>query len=470
MSRRKKNIIIPQLTITDIADGGKAMGRDNDMVIFVDKGVPGDVVEVQLKRKKKKYAEGRVLNYVELSPLRREPVCEHFGVCGGCKWQYLSYENQLKYKEKSVFEAIRRLSGTTPQIQNNIIGSEDEYFYRNKLEFTFSNKRWLTEEEVKSSETIDKKDALGFHIPGMFDKIVDINKCHLQASPSNEIRNFIRAYALEKKLAFFDIREQHGLLRNLIIRTALTGEVMVIVVFFKNEDENIKNLMQALQENFSEVTSWNYIINEKKNDSIHDQEVINFSGNDHIIEKMGDLKFKISPKSFFQVNVKQAVKLYDLAKEMAEITENDIVYDLYTGTGTIANYVAKSAKKVVGIEYIDDAIKDAKINSQLNEIHNTSFFAGDMKDVLNDDFIQANGKPNIIITDPPRAGMHDDVTAKILEIAPERVVYVSCNAATQARDIGMMKEYYDLIKIQPVDMFPQTHHVENIALLIRKKK
>jgi 23S rRNA (uracil1939-C5)-methyltransferase len=467
MARKSK--VIPSLTITDIADEGKALGRFNDMVVFVDRVVPGDVVEAYISRKKKNYAEARVTKVLEKSALRTAPICSHFGVCGGCKWQFLAYENQLKFKEKTVFDAIRRIGGVEPITLNNILGSEDQYFYRNKLEFTFSNNRWLTVEEVKERDNIDDRNALGFHIPGMFDKIVDIEKCYLQAEPSNEIRNFIKDFALQKDFTFFDLVKQKGLLRNLIIRTALTGKNMVIVVFFENDMEKISYLMNELKEKFDSVSSWHYIINEKKNDSIHDQEVIHFAGKDHIIEKMGELNFKISPKSFFQVNVKQAVKLYDIAKNLANISSEDVVYDLYTGTGTIANYVAKDAKKVVGIEYIDDAIKDAKINSTLNGISNTDFYAGDMKDVLNDEFIRKNGKPNIIITDPPRAGMHEDVVKKILEIAPEKVVYVSCNAATQARDIAWMKHLYEITEIQPVDMFPQTHHVENVALLTKKK-
>jgi 23S rRNA (uracil1939-C5)-methyltransferase len=444
-------------------------------VIFIKGAVPGDIVDVQITRKKSKYREANTIAIKQASEKRVEPVCIHFGTCGGCKWQNMSYEWQLFYKQKQVTDALTRLAKIElPEIQK-ILPSKKIYFYRNKLEFTFSNKKWLTIEQINDKsisfgdETGDiTRNALGFHIPGMFDKILDIEKCHLQEEPSNAIRNEIKKYALTNKLTFFDLREQTGLLRNIIIRSTSTDEWMLIVSFFYNDKENIEKLLNYISDKFPQITSLQYVINSKKNDTISDLEIISYKGDDSIYENMEGLKFKIGPKSFYQTNSEQAYELYKVTRDFASIKNTDIVYDLYTGTGTIANFVAHQAKKVVGVEYVPAAIEDAKINSQINNITNTSFFAGDMKDVLNDAFINENGKPDVIITDPPRAGMHDDVTKKILEIEPEKIVYVSCNPATQARDLQMLDAKYKVIKVQPVDMFPQTHHVENVVLLEKR--
>lgn len=471
-NNKKPLPILENIAVTDASSDGQSIARTDEYVIFIKGAVPGDVVDLQITRKKSKYREANTIAVRSASDKRVAPVCKHFGTCGGCKWQNMSYEWQLFYKQKQVSDALTRLAKIElPEFQK-ILPSQKVYFYRNKLEYTFSNKKWLTIEQINDKdlsfgdETGEiSRNALGFHIPGMFDKILDIDTCYLQEEPSNAIRNEIRAYALEHRLPFFDLREQVGLLRNIIIRSTSTGEWMLIVSFFYNDKENIKKLLDHVSEKFPQITSLQYVINSKKNDTISDLEIISYKGNDSIYENMEGLKFKIGPKSFYQTNSEQAYELYKITRDFAGIKNTDVVYDLYTGTGTIANFVAHQAKKVVGVEYIPAAIEDAKINSSINNITNTAFFAGDMKDVLNDAFILQNGKPDVIITDPPRAGMHDDVTNKILEIAPQRIVYVSCNPATQARDLQLLDAKYKVTKIQPVDMFPQTHHVENVVLL-----
>jgi len=466
MSRKKKELpLIENVEITDIAAEGKAIAKVNDLVVFIPYAVPGDVVDLQLTRKKNKYAEGKTVKFIKYSPDRAEAFCEHFGICGGCKWQILPYSEQLKYKQKQVADNLTRIGKVNlPEIQP-ILGSEKTEFYRNKLEFTFSNKKWLTLEQIHSGETFDNMNALGFHIPGMFDKVLDINKCWLQDDISNRIRNFIREYCYANDCTFFDLRNRGGLMRNLIIRTSTTGELMLIVVFYENDQEKREKLLTAITTEFPQITSLLYIINEKANDTITDQVVLTWIGNDFIYEKMEGLKFKIGPKSFYQTNSEQAYNLYKITRDFAGLTGNELVYDLYTGTGTIANFVAKQAKQVIGIEYVEEAIEDAKYNSENNKIDNTLFYAGDMKDILTQDFINQHGKPDVIITDPPRAGMHDDVIKAILFANPDRIVYVSCNPATQARDLSLLDEVYKVVKVQPVDMFPHTHHVENVILL-----
>ncbi len=465
---KKPAQILENITVIDASSDGQSIAKTDEYVIFIKGAVPGDVVDVQITRKKSKYREAKTIAIKHKSEKRTDSVCSHFGTCGGCKWQNMSYEWQLFYKQKQVTDALTRLAKIDlPEIQK-IIPSAKTYNYRNKLEYTFSNKKWLTIEEIDSQQNIEDKNALGFHIPGLFDKILDIEKCHLQEEPSNSIRLTVKDFALKNNLSFFDIREQMGLLRNIIIRSTSTGEWMVIVSFFYDDKENIANLLNHLSEQFPQITSLQYVINSKKNDTISDLDIVVFKGNDSIYENMEGLKFKIGPKSFYQTNSEQAYELYKVTRDFAAITSNEIVYDLYTGTGTIANFVAHQAKKVVGVEYIPAAIEDAKINSAINTISNTTFFAGDMKDVLSNEFIKQNGKPDVIITDPPRAGMHEDVTKKILEIEPDRIVYVSCNPATQARDLQILDSKYKVTKVQPVDMFPQTHHVENVVLLEKK--
>ena len=439
------------------------------MVIFVPFGAPGDVVDIQLTRKKNSYAEGKAVHFHSYSPHRVEPFCQHFGVCGGCKWQHIPYEDQLKYKQKQVLDNLTRIGKVQPEEVLPILGSAKTTFYRNKLEFTFSNKKWLTEEEVKSGVTPDTWNGVGFHIPTLFDKVLDIQKCWLQDDISNRIRNCIKAYCLSHEgYPFFDLRNQEGFIRTLMIRTASTGDLMVVVVFFHEDQERREALLSHVAEQFPEITSLLYVINGKCNDTITDQEVIVFKGKDHIIEEMEGLHFKVGPKSFYQTNSEQAYNLYKVARSFAGLTGNELVYDLYTGTGTIANFVARQSKQVIGIEYVPEAIEDAKVNASLNGLENTLFYAGDMKDILTADFIQQHGRPDVIITDPPRAGMHDDVIKTILAAEPKRVVYVSCNPATQARDLSLLDVKYALKKVQPVDMFPHTHHVENVVLLEKR--
>ncbi|MDR2843545.1 MAG: 23S rRNA (uracil(1939)-C(5))-methyltransferase RlmD [Candidatus Symbiothrix sp.] len=464
-NNKKPLPLLEKVTITGIAAEGKAVARYNDLVIFIPFVVPGDVVDIQLTRKKNSYAEGKAVFFHEYSAQRTEAVCEHYGICGGCKWQILPYSEQIRYKQQQVADNLTRIGKIELPEISPILGSGKAEFYRNKLEFTFSNKRWMTETEIKSGATFDNMNALGFHIPGMFDKVLDINKCWLQDDISNQIRNEIKDFALKNNYTFFDLRNQNGLMRNIIIRTSSTGEVMLIVVFYENDKDLREALLNHLVEKFPQITSLLYIINEKANDTITDREVFTFKGKDHIFEEMEGLKFKIGPKSFYQTNSEQAYNLYKIAREFAGLSGNELVYDLYTGTGTIANFVAKSAKQVIGIEYVPEAIEDARVNSEINGIGNTLFFAGDMKDILNVAFIEEYGRPDVIITDPPRAGMHDDVIDAILFAEPKRIVYVSCNPATQARDLSLLDPKYKVAKIQPVDMFPHTHHVENIVLL-----
>ena len=474
MARKKKQLpLLEKVTITDVAAEGMALARVNDLVVFVPYVVPGDVVDLQVKRKKHSYAEAVVVHFHEYSPTRAVPFCQHYGVCGGCKWQVLPYEEQIKYKQKQVEANLRRIGKIELPEITPILGSEKTQFYRNKLEFTFSNKRWLTEEEVAQEVKYDQMNAVGFHIPGAFDKVLAIEKCWLQDDISNRIRNAMRDYAYEKGLSFFNLRTQEGLLRNLMIRTSSTGELMVLLqcnVTCAEEDEQMKGLLQYVADGFPEITSLLYVINNKCNDTIGDLDVHVFRGNDHIFEEMEGLRFKVGPKSFYQTNSEQAYNLYKIARTYAGLTGNELVYDLYTGTGTIANFVSRQARKVVGIEYVPEAIEDAKVNSAINGIENTLFYAGDMKDILTRDFIEEHGRPDVIITDPPRAGMHTDVIDAILFAAPQRIVYVSCNPATQARDLQLLDKAYRVAAVQPVDMFPHTHHVENVVLLERREE
>nr|MBA3901797.1 23S rRNA (uracil(1939)-C(5))-methyltransferase RlmD [Bacteroidota bacterium] len=449
---RKPLPILEKVEIIDAGSEGKAIAKVDEMVIFVSHAVPGDIADLQVTRKKSSYMEAKAVFIHKPSEHRVDAVCQHFGTCGGCKWQSMSYSAQLHYKQKQVYDNLKRLGKVELPETTPILGSKETYFYRNKLEYTFSNKRWMTEEEIASNAEFKNKDALGFHIPKMFDKILDIETCYLQPEPSNEIRNEIRKFAIENEYSFYDIRNHEGFLRNVIIRNTSTGEWMVILSVFQDDDEKIKALLDHLDATFPQITALLYVVNPKKNDTIFDLEVITYKGNGFITEEMEGLKFKISAKSFYQTNSEQAYELYKITRDFAQIEPHHTIYDLYTGTGTIANFIASKAKKVVGIEFVEAAIEDAKINSSLNNISNTMFFAGDMKDVLNDDFIKEHGKPEVIITDPPRAGMHQDVVEKILEIHPERIVYVSCNPATQARDLAIFDSKYTVEKVQPVDM------------------
>ena len=461
--------LLGKVRITDIGAEGNAIARIDNQVIFVPMLIPGDVVDIRVRKKRRKFMEGTVVRFHEYSPDRIKPRCAHFGVCGGCKWQHLPYEKQLQFKEKQVKDNLIRIGKVDIPDTDPILGSSEIFFYRNKLEYTFSDKRWLTREEMISDNDHLNEDALGFHIPGMFDKVLDIRECHLQPEPSNAIRDAVRRYAHRKSLAFFNLRQQSGFLRNLIIRNTSSGKVMVIVVFYLDEKERIEGLLDFLASEFPQIYSLFYIINTKQNDSLADQVPVLYKGEDHLLEEMEGLKFRIGPKSFYQTNTKQSLRLYKTAKDFAALTGNEVVYDLYTGAGTIANFIADSAQKVIGIEYIDEAVRDAAINSEINNIRNTQFFAGDIRSLLNNEFISENGKPDIIITDPPRAGMHEDVVKQIINASPGKVIYISCNPSTQARDISLMSEYYVVTRIQPVDMFPHTHHVENVILLERKK-
>jgi len=467
MSRNRKSgtvTILPNLEIIDIAEEGKGVAKADELVVFVDKAVPGDVVDVRLVKKKKNFAEAVIEELHTASPFRTDPFCQHFGVCGGCKWQHMQYDAQLNFKYKNVEAALQRLAKVDTTSMEPILGSAENKYYRNKLEYTFSNKRWLDKVDMDDRDDLELN-ALGFHVPGRFDKILDIQHCYLQAEPSNTLRNQVRAYALRTGLTFYDLRNHEGNLRNLIIRTSSTGEVMVAVIFAYVEQSEIDGLMEYLKVNFPEITSLQYIVNQKKNDTIFDQDVVTYAGRDHIFEEMDGLKFKIGIKSFYQTNSAQAHELYKITRDFAGFTGNELVYDLYTGAGTIANFVARNVKQVVGIEYVPTAIEDAKFNSQLNGIDNAIFYAGDMKDILTADFISAHGKPDVVITDPPRAGMHTAVVERLLEMEAEKIVYVSCNAATQARDLALLKEKYQVARIKPVDMFPHTQHVENVVLL-----
>lgn len=471
--KRKELPLLENVTITDVAAEGKAIAKVNDLVVFVPYVVPGDVVDLQVRRKKNHYAEAEVVKFHQYSPVRAVPFCEHYGVCGGCKWQVLPYEEQLKYKQKQVTDNLTRIGKIDLPETSPILGSEKTKFYRNKLEFTFSNKRWLTEEEIKQDVVYEQMNAVGFHIPNAFDKVLAIEKCWLQDDISNRIRNAVRDYAYAHNYSFINLRSQEGMLRNMIIRTSTTGELMVILISKIEQDEELvlfKELLQYVADTFPEITSLLYIINNKCNDTITDLDVYLFKGKDHIFEEMEGLRFKIGPKSFYQTNSDQAYNLYKIARDFANLTGEELVYDLYTGTGTIANFISRQARQVIGIEYVPEAIEDAKVNAEINGINNTLFFAGDMKDILTQDFINQYGRPDVIITDPPRAGMHADVIDTILFARPKRIVYVSCNPATQARDLQMLDEHYKVKAVQPVDMFPHTHHVENVVLLELKEE
>ncbi len=465
MGRKNELPLLEKVRITDIGAEGNAIARIDNQVVFVPMLIPGDIVDIKINKKRKKYMEGTVVRFHEYSPDRIKPRCRHFGVCGGCRWQHLPYHLQLYYKEKQVKDNLTRIGKADIGEINPIIGSPEIFLYRNKLEYTFSEKRWLTREEIISDNDFIKEDALGFHIPGLFDKVLDIRECYLQPEPSNAIRDAVRRFAHKKSFPFYNPRQQSGFLRNLIIRNTSDGNVMVIVVFFLDEKKRIYDLMDFLGSEFPAISSLMYIINTKRNDSLADQEPVLYKGEDHLLEEMEGLKFRIGPKSFYQTNTKQSLRLYNAAKDFAGLTGNEVVYDLYTGTGTIANFIAESARTVIGIEYIEEAVRDAVINSDINNIKNTRFFAGDIKSVLNEQFIASHGRPDVIITDPPRAGMQKEVVRSIISAGPEKIVYISCNPATQARDIEIMSECYRVTKIQPVDMFPQTHHVENVILM-----
>lgn len=469
MSGKLKNTVIKGVTIESIGAEGKCIARHENRVIFVDKVAPGDVADIKIVKKKKNFLTGIPVKIVRYSEHRTTPFCEHFGVCGGCKWQHIDYETQLYYKRQQVIDNLERIAKVTLPEINPIIPAADTRYYRNKLEFTFSNKRWLTHDEIKTATPLDKN-GLGFHMPGRYDKVININKCHLQDDISNRIRLAILHYAKEKKLAFYDLLEHQGLLRNLIIRLSNQKEVMAIVQFARNEKENIENLLEHVKNRFPEITSLQYMINEKRNETYQDLQIICYAGQPYITEEMGGLKFRIGPKSFFQTNSDQALKLYRIASQYAGLTGDETVYDLYTGTGTIANFVARQAKKVIGLEYVEDAVEDAKVNSSINQITNTRFYAGDIKNLLNEDFIATHTAPDVVITDPPRAGMHHHVVDTLLKVGAPKIVYISCNPATQARDIGILSARYDVLKVQPVDMFPQTYHVECVILLELRKQ
>ncbi|MDO4737901.1 MAG: 23S rRNA (uracil(1939)-C(5))-methyltransferase RlmD [Bacteroidales bacterium] len=473
MARNKKKPLplLENVTIAACAAEGKALARVDDKVVFVPFVVPGDVVDLQVKKKKKSYMEAVAVKLHAASPLRTQPMCSHYGVCGGCKWQCLRYEEQLKAKQQQVYDCLHRIGKVELPDFEPILGSAKIYGYRNKLEFGFSNKRWLTEEEVRQDVKYEVMDAVGFHITGAFDKILDIEECMLMDPINNLIRNDIRQYALSHGLEFYDLRQNCGLLRSLMIRTSNTGDLMFLVQFRIDTPEQQKqadDLMLHLSESFPQITSLLYVDNHKANDTFGDQEIHVVKGKDYIYEQMGDLRFKVGPKSFYQTNTEQAYELYKVVRTFAGLTGSELVYDLYTGTGTIANFVARQAQKVIGIEYVPEAIEDAKVNSEINKIDNTLFYAGDMKDLLNREFIEVHGRPDVIITDPPRAGMHQDVIDAILFAAPQKIVYVSCNPATQARDLQLLDAAYKVEKVQPVDMFPHTQHVENVVLLVRK--
>lgn len=469
MNKVAKQKFFEDVRIIDIAEEGKGVGKTDDFVLFVDKAIPGDVADVQVYKSKKNFGEGRIVALKQPSEYRVEPFCEHFGTCGGCKWQHMDYTGQLKFKQKSVADALGRIAKIDVDGIMDIVPSPEDRYYRNKLEYTFSDKRWLYDGENKEDETLNMN-ALGFHIPGRFDKILDVKHCYLQAEPSNTLRNSIRDFVIAQGYSFYNLRNHEGALRNLIVRTSSTGEVMVIVVFAYVSEEEINKLMNFIDAGFPEITSLLYIINQKKNDTIFDQDVIAFKGPEYIHEEMNAIKFRIGPKSFYQTNSIQALRLYEITRDFAGFKGDELVYDLYTGAGTIANFIAGHVKEVVGVEYVPTAIEDAKVNSAINNITNTKFYAGDMKDVLVADFVAEHGKPDVIITDPPRAGMHPDVVNRLMEIEAPKIVYVSCNAATQARDLLVLKEKYDTVKIQPVDMFPHTQHVENVVLLVLREQ
>lgn len=476
MSRKRKPLpILEKVEIEAVAAEGKCVAHVNDMVVFVPFVVPGDVVDLQVRKKRHSYCEATVVRMVQPSPIRVAPKCEHFGICGGCKWQNLPYKEQLAAKQQQVIDQLTRIGKVELPEISPILGSEKTEEYRNKLEFACSNKRWYTKEELEAlPEGVGlAQGAIGFHITGAFDKIYPIEKCVLMDDYCNKVRNAIYNYALEHNLTFFDIREQHGLLRDIMMRNSNIGEWLVLVQFHYDEEgdeERAMGLMQFIADEFQEITSLLYVDNQKGNDTFNDLELTVFKGNDHIFELMEDLRFKVGAKSFYQTNTDQAYHLYSVARNFANLTGNELVYDLYTGTGTIANFVAKKAKKVIGIEYVPEAIEDAEINSEINNIANTLFYAGDMKDILTEEFVKQHGRPDVIITDPPRAGMHADVVNVILGAHPQRIVYVSCNPATQARDLALLDKDYRVVAVQPVDMFPHTPHVENVVLLEEREK
>lgn len=469
----RKNDILKNVTIENSAAEGKCVARVDEQVIFVEKVAPGDVVDLRITRKKKTFLEATPVEFHEYSSSRVDPFCSHFGTCGGCKWQHIGYEHQLKFKQQQVVDNLERIAKVELPEIDTIVRSKETTYYRNKLEYTFSNWRWLTREQIDSGEEINKN-GLGFHIPKRFDKILDIDHCYLQPEPSNQIRLDVRDFALEQSYTFFDLVKQHGFLRNLIIRTANTGQLMVILQVFEDNIEQIEAMLEMLKTKHPVITSLNYIVNKKGNETFHDLEVVNYAGKAYVEKVMPreengeDLTFRVGPKSFYQTNADQAYELYKITRDFAGLTGEEVVYDLYTGTGTIANFVAHRTKRVIGLEYIDAAIEDAKVNASINNIENVDFFAGDMKDVLTAEFIETNGQPDVIITDPPRAGMHEDVINTILAAAPQKIVYVSCNPATQARDLALLDEQYSVAKVQPVDMFPHTHHVENVVLLVKR--
>ena len=470
MAKKRKELpLLENVEIEAFAAEGKALARVDNLVVFVPFAAPGDVVDIRLSRKRKQYAEGRIVAFKRYSADRVKPFCSHFGVCGGCQWQHLPYPSQLKYKQQQVLDVLQRIAKIELPEARPILGSEKDRFYRNKLEYTFSNKRWRTLEEIQSGEEFNNNEALGFHIPGMFDKVLDIEKCFLQEDFSNRVRLSVKAFCLTHQMDFFDLKLQQGLMRNLIVRTTSTGQKMVIVVFFREETASREALLNHLLDEFPEITSLIYVINNKANDTIFDREIVVYHGSAYIVEEMEGLQFIIGPKSFYQTNSEQAYRLYSLVREFAGLQGNELVYDLYTGTGTIANFLARQCRKVIGIEYIPEAIEAARANAELNDIKNTAFFAADVKDLLNNDFIAEQGRPDVLITDPPRAGMHGDVVKTILSAAPERVVYVSCNPSTQARDLSLMDNLYQVEALQAVDMFPHTQHVENVVLLKRRK-
>jgi len=469
MARKKNKVVLENLTVVDAGAKGKAIAKaDDGRVVFINNAVPGDVVDVQTHKKRKSFYEGTAVSFSQFSEKRTEPVCPHFGTCGGCKWQNMGYEHQLYYKQKEVEQNLARIGQIDLPPFQPILGSEKQYFYRNKMEFSFSDSKWLTLDQIKSDEVIENRNALGFHIPGMWDKILDLDVCYLQEDPSNAIRDFVKAKAEELNLTFFNNRKKEGFLRTLMIRTSSTGETMVLLQFFHEDEKNRTLLLNAIAEEFPTLTSLLYVINSKGNDTLYDQKIELFYGRDHIFEEMEGLKFKINAKSFYQTNSDQAFELYKITRDFAGLSGNELVFDLYTGTGTIAQFVAKKAKKVIGVEAVPDAIEAAKANAKYNNIDNVEFYVGDMKKVFNAQFIQTHGKPDVVITDPPRDGMHADVVQQLLNLGAEKIVYVSCNSATQARDLALLDTLYKVVKVQPVDMFPQTHHVENVVLLEKR--
>lgn len=466
MARKKKDLpLLSGVEIQDVAAEGNSIARVDEMVVFIPFGAPGDIADVKIDRKKRSYAEGHIERLTQPSPIRVEAKCEHFTLCGGCRWQHLPYEFQLKCKQKQVEDALQRIAKIPYPELTPILGSEEIWEYRNKMEYTFSNKKWLTFDQLRSGEEFPERRAAGFHISGAFDKVLDINKCHLQDDLGNRLRLFVKKFGMDNDYSFYDLREQHGLLRTLMIRIASTGEVMAVMVFGENDEEKIGTLLSAVAAELPEITSLLYVVNTKVNDTISDQAIHLYRGKEYIEEETEALRFRVGPKSFYQTNSRQAYRLYSVARDFAKLTGNELVYDLYTGTGTIACFVARNARHVVGIEYVPEAIDDAKINAGINGLDNTEFYAGDMKNVLTSDFIAEHGHPDVMIVDPPRAGMHDDVVKVILEAEPKRIVYVSCNPATQARDLALLHEKYDIEAVQPVDMFPHTQHVENVAAL-----